>query len=204
MSEASVLTVSEFDQPPEEPMGLFQAWFEAAKQGGVREPGVVALATATPEGLVSNRIVQTIKITDTGWIFTSHAGSQKGKDIDATHWASGVFYWRETSQQLIIAGHVNRLPDSESDALWFARHPSTHPMSVAAHQSELLESEEALREEAQRLADTGETLSRPEAWLGYELKIEHIEFWQGSPDRLHRRLRYDLTDGTWTHTRLQP
>jgi pyridoxamine 5'-phosphate oxidase len=204
VSESSVLTVSEFDQPPADPIALFKAWFSAAKKGGVSEPGVVALATATPEGLVSNRIVQTIKLTDGGWIFTSHAGSQKGRDIDATHWSSGVFYWRETSQQLIIAGPTIRLSDAQSDELWFARHPSTHPMSVAAHQSELLTDEEALRAEAQRLADSGERLARPEAWLGYEMKLSIIEFWQGSPDRLHRRLRYDLTDTGWTPTRLQP
>jgi pyridoxamine 5'-phosphate oxidase len=199
-----VLTLSEFDQPPPDPIGLFKSWFAAAKEGGVSEPGVVALATATPSGVVSNRIVQTIKLTDGGWVFTSHAGSQKGQDIDATHWASGVFYWRETSQQLIIAGPVHRLPDADSDALWFARHPSTHPMSVAAHQSDVLSDEEALRAEARRLADSGETLARPDAWLGYEMTLSIVEFWQGSPDRLHRRLRYDLTDTGWIHTRLQP
>jgi pyridoxamine 5'-phosphate oxidase len=77
-------------------------------------------------------------------------------------------------------------------------------MSVAAHQSEILADEEGLRTEAQRLADSGDALARPEAWLGYEMTLSIVEFWQGSPDRLHRRLRYDLTDTGWTHTRLQP
>jgi pyridoxamine-phosphate oxidase len=203
VSEA-VLAAAEFDHPPADPNGLVKAWFEAAKAAGVREPGVVALATAAANGRVSNRIVQTIKLTDGGWVFTSHAGSQKGRDIETTSWASGVFYWRETSQQLIIAGPVHRLTGSASDELWFARHPSTHPMSVAAQQSDLLEDEEALRAEAQRLADSGETLARPEAWLGYEMKLAMVEFWQGSPDRLHRRLRYDREGDSWTSHRLQP
>jgi len=198
------MTVSEFDEPPLDPTGLVKAWFEAAKEAGVREPGVVALATATVDGRVSNRIVQTIKLTDKGgWIFTSHAGSQKGRDIAATSWASGVFYWRETGRQLIIAGPVQPLSAAESDALWVARHPSTHPMSVAAKQSDPLPDEEALRQEARELADSGETLARPEAWLGYELELKMVEFWQASPDRLHRRLRYDRGE-TWTSQRLQP
>lgn len=195
--------MNEFDQPPADPIALFGAWFDAAKQT-VREPGVVALATANAEGVVSNRIVQTIKVTDTGWVFTSHAGSQKGQDIAATGWASGVFYWRETSRQLIIAGPVTRLSDADCDELWFARHPSTHPMSVAAEQSAPLEDEEALRARAQQLADDGQTLARPSAWLGYELVPSIVEFWQGSPDRLHRRLRYDRNGNGWTSRRLQP
>jgi dihydrophenazinedicarboxylate synthase len=203
VSSSSLMTTSEFDQPPTDPLSLAKAWFEAAKDAGVREPGVVALATATADGRVSNRIVQTIKLTDT-WVFTSHAGSQKGQDIDATRWASGVFYWRETSQQLIIAGNVQRLNDSDSDELWSARHPSTHPMSVVAQQSSPLDDEDSLRLAAQRLAETGETLTRPEAWLGYEMTLSIVEFWQGSQDRLHRRLRYDLSDSGWRFQRLQP
>jgi pyridoxamine 5'-phosphate oxidase len=203
VSSSSLMTPSEFDQPPPDPISLAKSWFEAAKEAGVREPGVVALATATIDGRVSNRIVQTIKLTDT-WVFTSHAGSQKGRDINATHWASGVFYWRETSQQLIIAGNVQRLPNTESDALWSARHPSTHPMSVVANQSSPLDDENSLRLAAQSLADSGETLTRPEAWLGYEMTLSIVEFWQSSQDRLHRRLRYDLTDSGWHFQRLQP
>lgn len=189
-------------EAPADPIGLVRAWFDSAKQSGVREPGVVALATADADGVVSNRIVQTIDITGTGWVFTSHAGSQKGRDIAATGWASGVFYWRETGQQLIIAGPVHRLPDADCDSLWFARHPSTHPMSVVAEQSAPLEDEEALRARAESL--TGQTLARPSSWLGYELVPSVVEFWQASPDRLHRRLRYDRTDDGWTSRRLQP
>ncbi|MCE7001511.1 phenazine biosynthesis FMN-dependent oxidase PhzG [Kibdelosporangium philippinense] len=195
--------MTEFDHPPADPMELFAAWFAAAKEA-VREPGVVALATANADGVVSNRIVQTIKLTDTGWVFTSHAGSQKGQDIAATGWASGVFYWRETSQQLIIAGQVARLSDEDCDELWFARDPSTHPMSVAASQSALLEDEEALRARAQQLADSAQTLARPVEWLGYELVPSIVEFWKGSKDRLHRRLRYDRNGHGWTSRRLQP
>lgn len=198
------LELPEFDQPPAEPIALVRAWFDTAVRHGVREPGVVALATADTAGRTSNRMVQTIRITDRGWVFTSHASSQKGRDLAATGWASGVFYWRETRQQLVITGPVERLPDAESDALWVARPPGTHPMSVAARQSEPLLDEATLRAEAQRLADSGQPLSRPTAWVGYQLVPDMVEFWHGSLDRLHRRLRYDRAGEGWTAVRLQP
>ncbi|TCO52856.1 phenazine biosynthesis FMN-dependent oxidase PhzG [Actinocrispum wychmicini] len=204
MTSSPLLTSTEFDDPPDYPVALVKSWFATAKEAGVREPGAVALATVGAAGQVSNRTVQTIRFTDTGWIFTSHAGSQKGRDLDVNNWASAVFYWRETGQQMIIAGPVHRLTDSECDGMWFARHPSTHPMSVAAEQSALLTSEVELRARAEQLAMSGEPLDRPQAWLGYEMELAQVEFWQASQDRLHRRLRYDRDGQTWTSRRLQP
>ncbi|WP_049572067.1 phenazine biosynthesis FMN-dependent oxidase PhzG [Streptomyces sp. SBT349] len=198
------LTLPEFDNPPAEPIGLLRAWFDTAVKHGVREPGVVSLATADATGRTSNRIIQTIRITGRGLVFSSHTGSRKGRDIAATGWGSGVLYWRETAQQIVLSGPVAPLPEEESGALWAARPPSTHAMSVASRQSEPLEDEEALRAEAVRLAGSGEALPRPAAWVGYELVPETVEFWHASPDRLHRRLVYGAAGGGWTCRRLQP
>lgn len=198
------VVLSEFDEPPADPVALFRDWFAAAVQGGVREPGVVALATADAAGRTSNRAVQTIRITERGLVFTSHASSQKGRDLAATGWASGALYWRETQRQVVLTGPVERLSDAESDALWLARPPATHPMSVASRQSEPLADEEELRSQAGALAAAGGELPRPAAWVGYHLVPSTVEFWHGSPDRLHRRLRYDRAATGWTTLRLQP
>jgi pyridoxamine 5'-phosphate oxidase len=194
----------EYDDPPAEPMGLVRGWFDAAVAHGVREPGVLALATADAAGRTSNRMVQTIELTGRGLVFTSHASSPKGRDLAATGWASGVLYWRETAQQVVLTGPVEQLDAAGSDALWAARPPGTHPMSVASRQSEPLDDEDALRAAARRLADSGAALPRPAAWVGYRLVPDTVEFWHGSPDRLHRRLRYDRAGDGWTHGRLQP
>lgn len=199
------LILREFDEPPADPVGLLRDWLRSATGYGVSEPGVLALATADTGGRTSNRMVQTIEITDRGLVFTSHTGSQKGCDIAATGWASGVLYWRETKQQVVLAGPVAQLPDAECDALWAARPPQTHPMSVASRQSALLDDEEALRAEARRLAASSvPMLPRPAAWVGYQIIPSMVEFWHASPDRLHRRLRYDRAGDDWTSRRLQP
>jgi pyridoxamine 5'-phosphate oxidase len=197
------LTLTIFDLPPTDPLALFADWYHAASEHGVREPGALALATADETGRTSSRIVQTIRITDTGLIFTSHTNSQKGQDIEATGWASGVLYWRETKQQVILAGPVGTLPDVESDALWNARPVNTLLMSVASHQSAVLDGEQELLAEVRRL-DTGERLPRPERWCGYLLTPTVVEFWQMSGDGLHKRLRYDRGSQGWTSCRLQP
>lgn len=192
-----------FDGRPVDPIAVLRQWFDAAVANGVREPGAVALATAE-NGRASNRTVQTVRISELGPVFTSHADSRKGREIEATGWASAVYYWREHGRQVVLAGGVIRLPDEECDRLWHARPADALPMSVLARQGEPLDDEDILREQARLLADSNGRLSRPDGWVGYELRAEEVEFWQASPDRLHRRLRFDRVGAGWTSRRLQP
>ena len=45
---------------------------------------------------------------------------------------------------------------------------------------------------------------RPQGWGGYRVIPHSLEFWQGRADRLHDRLRYQLTAGGWRRERLAP
>jgi len=195
---------SEFDKPPADPVRLFRTWFDNAVDKGARDPGVLSLATVSAGGRPSNRMVKATRITEQGLVFASFANSPKGREIAETGWASGVFYWHELIEQVVITGKVERLPDSESDALWAARPPFMNPMSVATRQSEPLLDEAALRAEVQRLANSGKSLPRPADWVAYHLVASTVEFWRGSPDRMYQRLRYDRAGSGWKSIRLQP
>jgi pyridoxamine 5'-phosphate oxidase len=194
----------EFDLPPDDPMDLFRSWFGAAKETGVREPGALVLGTVDEHGNSSGRVVAITGVTDDGVLFTSHAASGKGRDLAHTPRASGVLYWRETRQQISVAGPTVRLSEQDSDELWAARPASTYPMSVASTQSAPLADEEALRARARELAESADPLPRPEGWYGYRLTPDTLEFWLEGTDRLHRRLRYDRAGAGWSTRRLQP
>ncbi|MFH9177531.1 pyridoxal 5'-phosphate synthase [Streptomyces albogriseolus] len=195
----------EFTAPPADPMELLRTWFDSAVAGAVLQPGALALATVGPRGQVSNRIVQVLHMRETGLVFASHSDSRKGRELAGTPYASGLLYWREAGRQVSVSGPTRPLPAEESDALWNARPVSTHPMSVAAHQSAPLLDEEALREQARELGRDGSALPRPDRWTGYLLEPASVEFWQSEPeDRLHRRLRYEREDSGWLTSRLQP
>lgn len=198
------LDFPEYHAPPHEPIELVRRWIAEAAERGVREPRALALATADTHGHPSNRIVAITAVTDCGLVFTSHSSSQKGRDLAATGWASGVLYWRETGQQLILSGPVAQLRDTESDALWSARPIPLHSMSTVSRQSEPLEDVAALRAEARRLEAVGAALARPDRFVGYLLKPAAVEFWCASSDRLHRRLRYDRHHSGWRTSWLQP
>ncbi|WP_101386408.1 phenazine biosynthesis FMN-dependent oxidase PhzG [Streptomyces sp. TLI_146] len=197
----------EFRTPPPEPMGLLASWLESSVARGVREPRALALATADTRGRTSSRIVVLTSMTDAGIVFLSHSSSQKGRELEENPWASGVLYWRETSQQITLAGPVDRLPDAEADSMWFARPVFTHAMSTASRQSQPMDGLDRvaeLRDRARELGEPQRPLPRPTTFTAYRLAPDSVEFWADGTDRLHERLRYDRTGDGWRISRLQP
>jgi dihydrophenazinedicarboxylate synthase len=203
LSGDPTLVLPEFEAPPEDPLPLLERWLRMADERGVREPRALALATADAEGRPSNRILL-LKQVVPALVFAGSYESRKGRDLAVNPRAAGTLYWRETLQQIVVEGPVRKLGEAESDALFTERPPAGQATTVASHQGESLSDPAELREAASSLAHRAEPLHRPGRWGGYRLDPDLIEFWHGSPDRLHRRLLYTKTEERWTHRRLQP
>jgi dihydrophenazinedicarboxylate synthase len=204
LSGDTSLVLPEFDTPPAEPLGLLREWIDSAKQRGVREPLAASLATADPAGRPANRVLLIKELDDRGLVFTSFTGSRKGIDLAGRPLAAVNFYWRETLQQITVSGPVETLTAMESDRLFDERPLAARATTAVSRQSRPLADEAKLKADAAALIALGEPVGRPAEWTGYRLVPDVIEFWYGSPDRLHRRLRYEYTRAAWTHQRLQP
>ncbi len=196
----------EFDAPPNDPYPLMRAWMDSAVARDVREPFAAVLATSDRAGAVSSRVLLVKEVDERGLLFTSFQGSRKGRDLAASPCASLTFHWRETLQQLTVQGPVETLGVEESDDLFDRRPVAARVTTAVSRQSRPLDDEDELRSRAEALLEAGGPVTRPAEWTGYRLVPRGIEFWHGSPDRLHRRLRYDRSADTaaWTHQRLQP
>jgi dihydrophenazinedicarboxylate synthase len=197
------LALPEFDAPPEDPLPLLDRWLQLADEREVREPRALALATADGEGRPSSRIVL-LKQVSPALVFAGSYDSRKGRELAANPRAAGTLYWRETLQQIVVEGPVRKLSEEESDALFAERPPAGQATTVASQQGEPLTDPAQLRQTADSLPAGEEPLRRPPRWGGYRLDPDLVEFWHGSPDRLHRRLLYAKSNGAWTHQRLQP
>jgi dihydrophenazinedicarboxylate synthase len=201
LSGDPTLELPEFDSPPDDPLPLLERWLRTADQRGVREPRALALATADAEGRPSVRTLL-VKQLSPALVFAGGYESRKGRDLAANPRAAGTLYWRETLQQITIEGPVERLGEKESDALFAARPAAGRATTVASDQGAALEDPDELRQKADGLS--GEELRRPPGWGGFRLDPDLIEFWHGSPTRLHRRLLYIKGKDGWSHRRLQP
>jgi pyridoxamine 5'-phosphate oxidase len=188
-----------------DPFEQFASWYADASTV-VRVPEAVAVATATPDGSPSVRMVLMKAWDRYGFVFYTHYPSRKGSELESNPKAALMFYWDELGRQVRIEGDVERVSARESDD-YFATRPFGAQVSAhASNQSEPVESRAVLDERAQELAAShaGSTVPRPLSWGGYRVVPRCFEFWQNRDDRLHDRLRYTREGELWRIERLQP
>jgi pyridoxamine 5'-phosphate oxidase len=189
-----------------DPLGQFHSWLEQARAAGHPLAEAVALATASPEGRPSVRMVLLKDAGRRGFTFFSGYDSRKGRELAENPRAALCFYWHELGRQVRVEGSVERLDAAESDA-YFASRPEGARLSAAvSRQSEVVESRAELERAVAELRDRlgGEPPPRPERWGGWLLVPDEYEFWQHREDRLHDRFRYRREGGAWVIERLQP
>ena len=189
-----------------DPVVQFGRWFEQAEQGGLLEPHAMTLATATPDGRPSARMVLLRDFDERGFCFYTNYQSRKGDELAANPRAALVFWWDRLERQVRIEGRVERTSRAESEAYFSSRPPGSQLSAAASPQSRVIDGRATLERRVTELA-TGQRdgqVPLPEFWGGYRLAHEVVEFWQGRPNRLHDRLRYRRAGSGWKLERLAP
>lgn len=195
---------SGLDTPPANPLELLRTWFDTAIQLKVCEPYGITLATVNAAGHPSTRVVLLKGFDERGLLFATSEESNKGKDLATNPWAACTLWWRETVQQINCKGRVRKLSEVESDEMFKERVMAACVIASVSKQSSPLIDENALRNQVNDLIARQTEIQRPNSWNAYVLELTSIEFWHGSADRFHKRLRYDLVNGDWNYVRLQP
>ena len=188
------------------PIDQFDKWFEDVLNANLHESNAMTLATATPDGHPSARVVLLKGYDERGFVFYTNYEGRKAKELEANPNCSLAFYWGELERQVRIEGRALRVSAEESDAYFAGRPRGSQLGAWVSEQSRAVENRESLKGRLRELEAEyeGREIPRPPFWGGYRVEPESIEFWQGRENRLHDRLLYTLSDGGWEIQRLQP
>jgi pyridoxamine 5'-phosphate oxidase len=189
-----------------DPIAAFHAWFQAARAAGVAAPEAAALATATPDGIPSCRMVLIKQVDARGFVFFTNYASRKGRELADNPRAALLLFWESLERQVRIEGAIARVTREESVAYAHSRARASQLSALASAQSRpIAHRSELERRVAELDAEHRGEVPVAEEWGGLRLAPERLEFWQGGPARLHDRFVYEpVAGGGWTITRLQP
>ncbi|MGB3165784.1 MAG: pyridoxamine 5'-phosphate oxidase [Alteraurantiacibacter sp.] len=193
--------------PAGDPIATFDAWFAEARESEPNDPNAMCLATATPEGAPSARMVLLKGHGPDGFVFYTNAESRKGEEIRANMQAALLFHWKSLRRQVRIEGPLAEVSAAEADAYFHSRPFVSQLGSAASDQSRPLPDRETYLNRVEQLKaaheDAGQ-VPRPPHWTGFRLSPAAIELWSDRPNRLHERRRFTRVGDGWASTRLYP
>ncbi len=196
------MTITKNDNPIE----LFREWLTEAEASEPVNPNAMALATSTPDGKPSVRMVLLKGVDEKGFVFYTNTESRKGRELVENMEASLCFYWKSLARQVRVDGTVETVTDEEADAYFASRDRMAKIGAWASKQSHPMEGTFELEKSAAKFTakfNIGD-VPRPEFWSGYRVIPHTIEFWKEQLFRLHDRLVYYRADDGWTTQRLFP
>ncbi len=188
-----------------DPLERFDEWFRAAAAANPA-PEAAALATATPDGRPSVRMVLVKRVDERGLGFHTNLESRKGGELAANPRAALLFHWREPGRQVRVEGAVERVSDAEAEEYFRTRPLGSRLAAWASPQipprADPAELERLYAEAVERFA--GEDPPLPPHWGGFRVVPDAWEFWQHGENRLHDRVRYERDGTGWRASVLAP
>lgn len=191
-----------------DPMDLFRRWWHEAVSAEIEEANAMTLATIDVHGHPAARIVLLKGLHEAGFEFFTNYQSRKGEEIARHPHVALLFFWKEMERQIRIEGKAEKVSAERSEQYFQSRPRGSQVGAWISPQSQVIDDRAVLEANLKLIEERYagvDPLPLPEHWGGYLVRPRMIEFWQGRPDRLHDRFRYELVhDGLWKAERLAP
>ena len=189
------------------PIVLFKKWFAVAEKSEVNDPNALSLATSSPDGISSVRMVLLKSLSDNGFVFYTNFDSKKGNDLRNNPTASMCFHWKSIRRQIRISGKVSVVDKEEADKYFSSRDYGSKISAWASSQSKVMKNRndflDKIKQFEKKFSDK-KNVPRPPHWSGWRIIPSEIEFWLEVKNRSHERLNYRKENGKWIKEVLYP
>lgn len=169
----------------ENPVAQFTVWLEQAASGAVSQPLAAMLATVGADGRPLARTVLLKYFDADGFVFFTHLGSRKVRQISENPQVSLLFPWLALNRQINITGRAEKLGAFEA-VKCFLLGENNGVTARAAVEMQLAE--------LKRRLGAG-VLPMGASWGGYRVVPDTLEFFQGRGPREHDRFLYTRRAG---------
>ena len=208
MNQKNSLGIDLWLKDLDNPIDLFEDWFNEAKKTEINDPNALALATVGKNGIPSVRMVLLKDFNEKGFVFYTNLNSQKSTEIKSNPNVSMCFHWKSLLRQVRITGKLSNVSAMDADNYYNSRSYGSRIGAWASNQSSVLKSRDELLnsiEEFKKKYSNEKNIPRPKHWSGWNLNPIAIEFWLDGKDRIHERLRYTKKDNDkWIKELLSP
>ena len=189
-----------------DPIALFDSWFAEARASEPNDAEAMALATATPDGRLSVRMVLLKGHGADGFRFYTNLLSRKGEEIAQNAHVALLFHWKSLRRQVRIEGVARPCEPAEADAYFASRSRDSQLGAWASDQSRPLADRATLErrfEDVKRRFESG-PVERPPHWSGFLVVPDTMEFWSDGAHRLHERRLFTRSADGWSEGLLYP
>jgi len=207
MNQKNSLGLNKSFKDEDNPILLFENWFEEAKKSELNDPNALSLATSDNKGIPSVRMVLLKSFDDRGFVFYTNLNSVKSKAIKDNPIVSMCFHWKSLLRQIRIIGKASNVSDQEADEYYNSRSYGSRIGAWASNQSSILNSREELNDEIavyKSRFPNNDKVPRPSHWSGWRVNPSEIEFWLDGDSRIHERLKYNKVNNGWKKVLLNP
>lgn len=193
-------------QLADHPIDQLNQWFQQALKSNIRYPNAANLATVDDKGMPHSRMILVKGIEKSGITFFTDYSSDKGKQIKNNPNVCINIFWKEFDRQVRINGKVKKVSRLASEQYFQSRPKESQISATASSQSHPVDKKELIKtvENLKEQYHDQKALPCPADWGGYLLSVKEFEFWQGRPNRLHDRFKYQLQNERWNIFRVSP
>ena len=207
MNQKNSLGLNKSFKDEDNPISLFEIWFEEAKKSELNDPNALSLATSDNKGVPSVRMVLLKSFDDSGFVFYTNLNSVKSKAIKDNPIVSMCFHWKSLLRQIRITGKASNVSDQEADEYYNSRSYGSRIGAWASKQSSILNNRKELNKEIEDYKSkfpNNDKVPRPSHWSGWRVNPSEIEFWLDGDNRIHERLKYLKVNESWKKILLSP